>query len=175
MIRFRRNNLFKFLTIACFSFFGFKLLLTNDNQSYYKKKYPQVQSKIQNNFEKLNEIDLKIYENLYILDLSIDRLNKLFSILMQKENKYESLIKNLELISFKEYLNDKKNSLLYKNYQIESEFFLHSTDQSIKANENFIKFLYNKTHTYSFDHPRKNVSKSKIKVNYIILLFRSFF
>lgn len=171
MIRFRRNNLFKFLIIVCFSFLGLKSLLRNDNQSLYKNKYPPISAKMHKNLEKISKIDLKIYESLYILDLSIARLNKLFSILMSKEKLYESLIKKLELISFTDFLHDKKNSLLYKNYQIESDFFLHSNDKSIKVNENFIKYLYNKTHTYSFDHPRKNILKSKINVNTLLFLY----
>ncbi|RMZ94245.1 hypothetical protein BpHYR1_015836, partial [Brachionus plicatilis] len=159
MIRFRRNNLFKFLFIVCFSFLGFKLILRNDHQNYSKNNFAKLKR-----YEKLSELNLRMSDTRYILDLSIHRLNRLFSILMQKEKKYESVIKHVELISFSDFLSSKENSILFKNYPVESEFFLTtSNDGSIKANENFVKYLYNKTKTHSFDRPRNDVLKSKIK------------
>lgn len=165
MIRIRRNNLLKLFAIVFFSFLGFKYILKHDRHINSLKQNLEL-----NRYEKLSEIDVKLYEKLYIQDISFNRLNRLFSILMQKENKYESVIKYLKLISFSEFLSDKENSVLFKKYPVESEFFLNSNDKSIGANENFIKYLYNKTQTHSFNHPRKNVLKSKINVIFLFIL-----
>ncbi|CAF0887758.1 unnamed protein product [Brachionus calyciflorus] len=112
-----------------------------------------------------DKIDILFIKNNYIHDLSTKRLNKLFKILQEKEEKFKIIFESLNLISFTDYKLEKYNNVLSKNYQVESNNFLLKNDSNFMINEKFIKYLYHKTHNYSFDNPRNSVLKRNITVN----------
>ena len=100
------------------------------------------------------------HTNDYLMNISINRINRLFDILYLKENETDnySILNKLGLISFKDLLND---NLQDSQFDDEIKKYLKIDDSRISATDNFVEYLYEISNRYSFQYPRDNVNKAQ--------------
>ncbi len=85
-------------------------------------------------------VDANLYQEAdYSNKISSDRLNTLFNVLKEKESVYEEILKNFNLLSFSQFVNQKEISPEYKDY-------LQVKGSSVVATEYFVKYLKTKSH-----------------------------
>jgi hypothetical protein len=109
-----------------------------------------------------------------ILDLSADRLNKLFDILHDKERKYSSVMKNLQLFMFEDLVssnNKPKANDEQKMFPNETSEFLKVLGNRVRVTNKYLNYLNNITEFYSFkSYSTLNMTKRQIeKVNLIFI------
>ena len=100
------------------------------------------------------------HTNDYLMNISINRINRLFDILYLKENETDnySILNKLGLITFKDLLND---NLQDSQFDDEIKKYLKIDDSRISATDNFVEYLYEISNRYSFQYPRDNVNKAQ--------------
>jgi hypothetical protein len=117
-----------------------------------------------------------IQEEKYLIKINSERINKLFQILYAKENLYGNILNNLKLISFSSLINKKYENISnnktnntsysipnYNEFNKEIKKYLEIDKKKILAKPEFVQFLLDKSDKYSFNQPRNNVKKAKIK------------
>lgn len=97
----------------------------------------------------------------YIMEVSAQRINRLFDILLEKEKQYNSVMKDLGLILFENLINEKGDSTLGK-FPNEVKKFLKITNNRVRVNNKFIRFLHNISYFYTFKQPRIEIKKFKV-------------
>ena len=110
--------------------------------------------------------------NKYILDISKERINKLFKKLHEKETKYLSVMKNLNIFLFEDFRQKKyqNNNSKFVNYEINK--FLKLNEDKVEVTDNFIKYLHNISSQDSFERSGKHLVKENITKVILILFFR---
>ena len=104
------------------------------------------------------------HTNDYLMNISINRINRLFDILYLKENETDnySILNKLGLITFKDLLKSKDNDNLQDSqFADEIKKYLKIDDSRISATDNFVEYLYEISNRYSFQNPRDNVNKAQ--------------
>lgn len=107
--------------------------------------------------------------NDFIMELSKNRLKKLFKILLEKEKTYSDILNGFDLISF----SDLKKQV-YRNYQQEIKKYLSVENDQIDATDSFVEHInqmsINRSFIYSDQRLRKLVPKTLNPVNIIKML-----
>lgn len=108
-----------------------------------------------------NEHKLSSSSSKYILDISKERINKLFDILHDKEKLFSGVFKSLGLIVFDNLISGNDEPAL-KDFSREKERFLKVVDNRVTVTDEFVSYLHNLSDYYSFEHPRNTVKRSKL-------------
>lgn len=121
-----------------------------------KKPEILVDENSNNNIDNENKVPSR-----YILDISKERINKLFDILHDKEKLFSGVFKSLGLIVFDNLISGNDEPAL-KDYSREKERFLKVVDNRVTVTDEFVSYLHNLSDYYSFEHPRNTVKRSKL-------------
>lgn len=97
-------------------------------------------------------------DNEYILALSKQRLNTLFSILKTKEIQYSDIFNTLNVFMF-----DKLST--YEEYSNEIKRYFETRNNVVEVNDKFIDDLKYLSNYYSYVYPRRTVKPEKIGVS----------
>ncbi len=141
---------------------------TNILQPRLNKTYPKYGfDKTQNNLT---------FETRYANNVTVERLNRLFDILLEREKVYGHVLDELHVASFQQLIDGDFNSdKALAEFKDEQENFLKIENGKVTAAEKFIEFLIAKSDFYSFDSPRDFVFKAKIdKVKKITISYLVF-
>lgn len=100
-------------------------------------------------------------------NITKSRIDSLFRILSEKEEKYGDILDQLDLISFKNLAKSKtsrqsSDAKLPANYKYELDNYLDVEGERIVSSEKFVENLWQKSVHYSFTNRRESVTKSAI-------------
>lgn len=132
------------------------------------KKFPVLMNKTRNllrdsQFQTQVPNDLKNNGNSkYIQEISADRINRLFNILLDKETRFEKAFKELDVLLFKNLIN--KNPMpAFKNFTEEIDKYLTVTDNRVTVTDEFVKYLNDLSDEHSFRNPRDRLDVAPLK------------
>lgn len=114
----------------------------------------------ESNFKIIKLYNETKYSN-FLLDLSTQRLNKLFDILHDKEERYMEILASLDLLIFDNIINKKKNDSVWKSIGQEKNLYLKVVDKRLRVTKKFIKYLYNLSNFYLAEKPEKKLNKTQ--------------
>jgi hypothetical protein len=100
----------------------------------------------------------------YALDISSERMNRLFDILYEKEKKYGEIFDELNVASFQRLIDgrgDQDKSLI--KFKEERDKFLKVENGKVRTTEKFLDFLHEKSDMHTFDNPRDDVVKAIVE------------
>jgi hypothetical protein len=97
----------------------------------------------------------------YQIEISSERINKLFDILYEKEKKYASVMKSLGILLFENLIGNAPDAAL-ENFSKERSDFLKIVDSRVRITEKFLVHLYNLSDFYSFNNERDIITRRKI-------------
>lgn len=137
---FRVNYLRHFLFVLVFFSIYYVLLNTSTNKSTLK----------------LN-ISIQRNAKLFSPAISLQRLNRLFSILSVKEAVYSYIFSKLNVISFEELIANKLTS------NQDASTYLQIKDGQIKASELFVQYLFNLSNRYSFHTKQRKSNQGNLE------------
>lgn len=98
----------------------------------------------------------------YILDISTERINKLFDILHEKEKLYGEILVSLDLLIFENLISGENDKTVFKNFSSEKNRYLKVVDNRIRATEEFVEYLYNVSSIYPPRYLQKHVKRVKM-------------
>lgn len=98
----------------------------------------------------------------YIMDVNAERLNRLFDILIKKEQTYGPILDDLNVVSFSKLVK-KENDKALKPFQTEADQFLKVENDKVVATDKFVQMLNQKSESHSFTNPRNNVAKARVE------------
>jgi len=149
---------------------GIKKRASNDA---FETKHIQLNNQIAN-LEKLRNFSNSetttppvIRAEKYLFKIDSERINRLFRILKEKENKYGQVLTNLNLISFSDLVSLDKNKNFSSNnsqtfFNVEIGKYLHVENNNVEVTNEFIAYLNAKSDQHSFTKPRNQIKKAKI-------------
>ena len=89
----------------------------------------------------------------YIMKIEAPRINTLFKILQEQEQKYAPIIKHLKLISFENIVNKNSNEN-YKNLAVENK--------NVVVTNDYVEYLNKLSDLNSFTDKRNRIHRAKI-------------
>lgn len=108
-----------------------------------------------------SEIGDIFYANEYALELSTQRINKLFAILHEKEKNLNDVFSKLGILMFENLINGKED-LTLDQFEQEKKQYLKIVDDKIEVTKEFIDYLYSISNNHSYIKPRNNVMKYEL-------------
>jgi hypothetical protein len=100
----------------------------------------------------------------YALDVTPERINRLFDILYQKERVYSEIFDELEVASFQKLIDGQGDAdKALTKFKLEREKLLKVEAGKVRATEKFLDYLHEKSDLYTFDSPRDEVVKAKVE------------
>jgi hypothetical protein len=97
----------------------------------------------------------------YLININASKINRLFEILHDNENRFTSVLDELGLISFHKYIFNQSNHGL-ERYPDQSGQFLEIEDNRVRVTEKFVEFLRLKS-TQHLSKRRERITITKIK------------
>ncbi len=97
----------------------------------------------------------------YMIEIKEHKLNRLLSILQDKEKEYGHLLDDLGVISFADFPNYNHNSQLQK-YQDQVEKFLRVESGRVLVKQEYVNYLMNKSEHFLTSVSRANLTRQKI-------------
>jgi hypothetical protein len=106
-----------------------------------------------------NHVDPK-----YALDISLTRMNRLFDILYEKEQIYKEILDDLQVASFKKMVDPKEGAdKVMADFTGEKDKYLRIDGGKVRATQQLIDDLHDKSKMHTFEKPRDNVAKAKVE------------
>jgi hypothetical protein len=201
MLRVHKRNVIKFALAFLLVLTVFNLLVDKSNReptdstdrlklsdALIKKSKQQEQQKIINHElnEKLNLNNNKNFfetftkkdnskfssKDKYLNELSVQRINRYFDLLYDKEAQYEHVFKELNILLFKNLIEQKDDPAL-DGFRYERENFLKIDNGRVRVTDKFVEFLHQFSDSHSFDKPRNDI-KDKQYVHKVCLVDKLF-
>jgi hypothetical protein len=119
-----------------------------------------------------NEDDKPDKSDDYALDISLERMNRLFDILYEKEKTYADILSDLNVVSFQKLFNGEADKAL-DGFEEESNAYLKIENSKVRASKMFLKILHKKSSLHTFRAPRDKVVKAKVEEVNIFYLLKS--
>ena len=113
---------------------------------------------------KIDNFSHSFTKNEYSLELSTQRINKLFDILLEKEKKFLPVLTKLNVLIFDNLINGNKQAFDVEFNQEKKEY-LKIVNSKVEITDKFIEYLYSISNKHSLFEPRKNISKFKLVNN----------
>ena len=147
--------------LVCFSIF----LISSSFIIGYNTISEEIINKLYNNFKLINnQHPNKFDSSIHLLEISTQRINKLFDILHEKEKRYGEVLSSLGLPLFDNLIKKKQQPVL-DNFTLEEILYLKVVDNRVRATDQFVNFLYNVSSLSSPRYKKDRPKKQKVPIN----------
>ena len=107
----------------------------------------------------------------YMQEITAERLNRLFDIIMEKEKVYGPILKGLGVASFQDLVDGKPVPALDR-FAGQRDEFLAVENGRVRATDKLIAYLLRQSEKHSFESPREFVEKARVeKVSLFFFFF----